>query len=219
MTIHKEGYSIIFISIIILFGINCLLNLFLVVIPIIQSIVLGCSLAILILIIQFFRSPKREITEDNTKIVCPADGKVVVIEEVEETEYFKDKRIQVSIFMSPLNVHVNWYPISGTISYSKYHPGAYLVAWHPKSSTLNERTTLVIENENGIEVLTRQIAGAVARRIVYYSEEGNKAKQGEQLGFIKFGSRLDVFLPLDAKILVELGDNVKGCLTRLASFN
>jgi phosphatidylserine decarboxylase len=219
MTIHKEGYSIIIISIIILFGINFLLNLFIVENSIIQSIVLGCSLIVLMLIIQFFRSPNRDITEVSNNIVCPADGKVVVIEEVEETEYFKDKRIQVSIFMSPLNVHVNWYPISGTVRYAKYHPGAYLVAWHPKSSTLNERTTLVIENENGIEVLTRQIAGAVARRIVYYSEEGNKAKQGEQLGFIKFGSRLDVFLPLDAKVLVGLGDKVKGCLTTLATFN
>ena len=121
--------------------------------------------------------------------------------------------------MQPINVHVNWYPISGTVNYTKYHPGEYLVAWHPKSSTLNERTTLVIENENGIEVLTRQIAGAVARRIVYYCEEGSKIKQGDQLGFIKFGSRLDVFLPLDAKVLVGLGEKVKGCMTTLATFN
>jgi phosphatidylserine decarboxylase len=137
---------------------------------------------------------------------------------VEEPEYFKGKRKQISIFMSPLNVHVNWYPTSGTISYYKYHPGEYLVAWHPKSSTLNERSTVVIKTQNGNEVLVRQIAGAVARRIVTYGKEGQEVKQGEELGFIKFGSRLDVFVPLDAKILVEMNQKVKGCLTPIASF-
>ena len=218
MTIHKEGYSIIISTLLILFGINFFVYSFIEEINLLQTFVLFTSFVLLVLIVQFFRSPNRTIEEDQNKIVCPADGKVVVIEEVEENEYFKDKRIQVSIFMSPLNVHVNWYPISGTIKYAKYHPGEYLVAWHPKSSTLNERTTLVVQNNNGKEVLTRQIAGAVARRIVYYSEKGKNAKQGDQLGFIKFGSRLDVFLPIDAKISVQLGDKVKGCLTTLATF-
>ena len=151
-------------------------------------------------------------------IVCPADGKVVVIEETEEAEYFKGKRIQLSIFMSPLNVHANYFPISGITKYVKYHPGLFLVAWHPKSSTDNERTTIVVEHKNGTEVLFRQIAGAVARRICYYTEVGRNAKQGEEFGFIKFGSRIDVFLPLGTKIDVKIGDNVKAKLTRLGSF-
>lgn len=180
-------------------------------------IVLGVlSLALLILILQFFRNPTRKIPELNDNVVyCPADGKVVVIEEIQETEYLKDKRIQVSIFMSPLNVHVNRNPISGTVKYSKYHPGKYLVAWHPKSSTENERTTVVIDNGKH-QILFRQIAGALARRIVNYLKVGDKVTQGEDMGFIKLGSRVDVFLPLDADIKVKIDDVVKGNLTTLA---
>ena len=218
MTIHKEGYLILLVA----FFILCTLNILIFYISpgnkIIQQTCYVVSGLIFILILQFFRSPDRSIEPNATIISAPADGKVVVIEEVEEPEYFKDKRKQISIFMSPLNVHVNWYPTSGTISYYKYHPGEYLVAWHPKSSTLNERSTVVIKTQNGNEVLVRQIAGAVARRIVTYGKEGQEVEQGEELGFIKFGSRLDVFVPLDAKVLVEMNQKVKGCLTPIASF-
>jgi len=218
MTIHKEGYLILLVA----FFILCTLNVLIFYISpgnkIIQQACYVVSGLIFILILQFFRSPDRSIEPNATVISAPADGKVVVIEEVEEPEYFKGKRKQISIFMSPLNVHVNWYPTSGTISYYKYHPGEYLVAWHPKSSTLNERSTVVIKTQNGNEVLVRQIAGAVARRIVTYGKEGQEVEQGEELGFIKFGSRLDVFVPLDAKVLVEMNQKVKGCLTPIASF-
>jgi phosphatidylserine decarboxylase len=174
------------------------------------------SLVLLILVLQFFRNPTRKVAELNDNVVyCPADGKVVVMEEIQETEYLKDKRIQVSIFMSPLNVHVNRNPISGTVKYSKYHPGKYLVAWHPKSSTENERTTVVIDNGKH-QILFRQIAGALARRIVNYLKVGDKVTQGEDMGFIKLGSRVDIFLPLDADIKVKIDDVVKGNLTVLA---
>jgi phosphatidylserine decarboxylase len=175
-------------------------------------------LTFLILVVQFFRVPKRDCPFGETDIVCPADGKVVVVEEVEENEYFKDKRIQISIFMSPLNVHANFFPISGETTYVKYHPGLFLVAWHPKSSTDNERSTIVVKHSNDKEILFRQIAGAVARRICYYAQVGKMAKQGEEFGFIKFGSRIDVFLPLDSKIDVKIGDIVKAKSTRLAHF-
>jgi len=169
-----------------------------------------------LLILQFFRNPDRQILQsDDSLIYTPADGKVVVIEETTETEYFNDQRIQVSIFMSPTNVHVNRNPMSGIINYFKYHPGKYLVAWHPKSSTENERTTLVIGNNKG-EILLRQIAGALARRIVYYIDEGDQVEQGQDFGFIKFGSRVDVFLPLDADIKVNIDDKVKGNRTVIA---
>ncbi len=167
------------------------------------------------LVIQFFRIPKRTFTFEENDILCPADGKVVVIEEVEETEYFHDKRIQVSIFMSPLNVHANYFPISGIVKYVKYHKGLFLVAWHPKSSTDNERSTVVGQHQTGKEVLFRQIAGAVARRICYYAKENQKATTGEEFGFIKFGSRVDVFLPLDATVNVKIGEDVKAKLTKL----
>lgn len=173
------------------------------------------ALVMAYLIIQFFRIPARKCIYTDSDILCPADGKVVVIEEVEETEYFKDKRIQISIFMSPLNVHANYNPISGIIKYVKYHAGLFLVAWHPKSSTENERTTFVIEHSSGKEVLFRQIAGAVARRICYYVHPEQKVKTGEEFGFIKFGSRIDVFLPLDCEINVKIGDIVKAKLTKL----
>ena len=170
-----------------------------------------------ILVLQFFRNPKRNTILNSQNIIAPCDGKVVVIEEVTEHEYFNDKRIQVSIFMSPLNVHVNRYPISGAVKYAKYHPGKFLVAWHPKSSIENERTTVVVKNETTGAILFRQIAGAVARRIVMYSKTNDKAVQGEDMGFIKFGSRVDLFLPLDAKINVAIDDVVKGGISVIAS--
>ena len=172
----------------------------------IQVIILG----FVVIVLQFFRNPKRVTELDDNVIIAPVDGKVVVIEEVEEPEYFKDKRLQVSIFMSPINVHVTRYAMSGIIKYSKYHPGKYLVAWHPKASTENERTTVVIENKTIGEVLYRQIAGALAKRIVNYAEEGDKVVQGTDAGFIKFGSRVDLYLPLGTKVNVKLGDKVKG---------
>jgi phosphatidylserine decarboxylase len=169
-------------------------------------------------IVQFFRSPKIKISKNEAHVLSPADGKVVVIEETTETEYFKDKRIQVSIFMSPTNVHINRNPIGGIVRYFKYHPGKYLMAWNPKSSTENERTTVVIERKNGVELLFRQIAGALARRIVWYVKEGKQVEQGDEFGFIKFGSRVDVFFPLGTKINVNLGDKVKGGITVIAEF-
>ena len=173
------------------------------------------ALVMAYLVIQFFRIPKIECIFGENDIICPADGKVVVIEEVEETEYFHDKRIQISVFMSPLNVHANFNPISGIIKYVKYHKGLFLVAWHPKASTENERTTMVIEKV-GFSVLVRQIAGAVAKRIVYYPHENDKVKQGSELGFIKFGSRVDLYLPLDAKINVAIGQKTTGGVTVIA---
>jgi phosphatidylserine decarboxylase len=217
MKIHREGYLIIAIGLTILALIqagNYFLFqytgwLWLFVLLSIGAIVMAY------LIIQFFRIPNRVCHFEPNDIFCPADGKVVVIEEVEETEYFKEKRIQVSIFMSPLNVHANYAPISGEISYVKYHPGLFLVAWHPKSSTDNERSTFVLKHENGQEVLFRQIAGAMARRICYYVQPKQKLVTGEEFGFIKFGSRVDVFLPLDAKIIVKIGDMVQAKITKL----
>ncbi len=174
---------------------------------------------LIIVILQFFRHPNRIINQDANHIISPADGKVVVIEEVEETEYFKDKRLQVSIFMSPINVHVNRYPISGEVTYVKYHPGLYLVAWHPKSSTDNERTSIVVKKDEKFSLMMKQIAGALARRIVYYCKEGDKAEQGGEMGFIKFGSRVDLLLPLGTKINVELNQTVTGGETVIATIN
>ncbi len=176
------------------------------------------SSGLFLAVLQFFRNPLREVLlPDDNLVYAPADGKIVTIETTEETEYFKDKRLQVSIFMSPTNVHVNRNPISGTVNYFKYHPGRYLVAWHPKSSSENERTTVVIDNGQD-EILLRQIAGAMAKRIVNYLEEGEEVEQGSDMGFIKFGSRVDLFLPLDAKLEVELGQKVKGNRTVIARF-
>ncbi len=168
-------------------------------------------------LVHFFRHPDRKIYLQDKCVLAPADGKIVVVQEVDEEEYFQGKRIQISIFMSPFNVHVNRSPISGTIKFFKHHPGTYLVAWHPKSSTKNERTTVVVAGENGVEILFRQIAGTVARRIKFYPKEGDLVKQGEECGFIKFGSRVDVFLPLDAKVNVGLGEKVKGGISILAA--
>ena len=218
MTIHKEGYVIIATTLVILLVLNIIAHFIWPENKLVQNIGYGVSVLFFLLIVQFFRSPDRPLEPNVNLIMAPADGKVVVIEEVEEPEYFQGKRKQISIFMSPLNVHVNWYPISGEVQYFKYHPGEYLVAWHPKSSTLNERTTIVIKDELGREILVRQIAGAVARRIVCYSELNQQVTQGEQLGFIKFGSRVDVYLPLDAEVMVELDQMVSGSSTVLAKF-
>ncbi len=173
-------------------------------------------LLFLLLILQFFRNPKRDVAINDNHIIAPVDGKVVVIEEVFESEYFKDKRIQVSIFMSPINVHVTRYAVNGKVKFSKYHPGKYLVAWHPKASTENERTTVVIENRIFGEILYRQIAGALARRIINYAEEGMQVIQGTDAGFIKFGSRVDLFLPLGTKINVQLNEKAVGGKTIIA---
>lgn len=213
--IHKEGYRIILTTIIILIALNYAVSSF--AIEWLNTIFLIASLIFMFLILQFFRNPVRKVEASENEVVAPADGKVVVIEEVEETEYFKDKRLQVSIFMSPINVHVNRYPINGKVQYAKYHPGKYLVAWHPKSSTENERTTVVVENDK-IAVLFRQIAGALARRIVMYSKENDTAKKGEDFGFIKFGSRVDLFFPIGTKINVELDQVVKGNKTVIAKY-
>ena len=206
---HKEGHYIITVSFIITAMINLLSRSFIDNNTLIYSIGI-VTIIILILILQFFRNPKRKAKINNNIIISPVDGKVVAIEKVYEKEYFKDERIQISIFMSPLNVHVTRYASSGKIKFSKYHPGKYLVAWHPKSSEKNERTTVVIENNIFGEILYRQIAGAVARRIVNYAKVGDEVVQGTDAGFIKFGSRVDLFLPLDSKIKVELDQIVKG---------
>jgi phosphatidylserine decarboxylase len=206
---HKEGYKIISITFIIAIAAILLAENFINItwlVKTIQVIILG----FVIIVLQFFRNPKRITNLNDTHIIAPVDGKVVVIEEVEETEYFKDKRLQISIFMSPINVHVTRYAMSGIIKYSKYHPGKYLVAWHPKASTENERTSVVIENKIFGEILYRQIAGALAKRIVNYATEGNTVTQGTDAGFIKFGSRVDLYLPLGTKVNVKLGDKVKG---------
>lgn len=217
MTFHKEGYPTLIITLIFLIIVNYIADHFLNAnFRYIQYGVLFISFLLLVIVVQFFRSPQRSLTKNERYVIAPADGKVVVIEETDETEVLKDRRIQVSIFMSPLNVHVNRYPVSGQVTYSKYHPGLYLVAWHPKSSTENERTTVVIENGSKTPILLRQIAGALARRIVCYPKKGWMVKQGEELGFIKFGSRVDLFLPLNAKIKVDLNQKVLGGVTVLA---
>ncbi len=213
LKIHKEGHKILIVLAVMLGLLNLAVFWFL---PNWLLLVGLISIFIFGLVLQFFRNPLREIhVSDNNIVYAPADGKVVVIEETEEGEYFQDRRVQVSIFMSPTNVHVNRNPISGTVNYFKYHPGKYLVAWHPKSSTENERTTVVIGND-GKEILLRQVAGALAKRIVNYLSEGEKVEQGDDMGFIKFGSRVDIFLPLSAKIEVEMGQKVKGNKTVIA---
>jgi len=216
MTIHKEGYTSLALTVLLIFVVNALIQFYYPSAHTLKWIVYILSGALFLIILQFFRSPSFHIHTSEKNVLCPADGKVVVIEETEETEFLNDKRIQVSIFMSPVNVHVNRNPISGVVSYFKYHKGKYLVAWHPKSSTENERTTIVIKNKDGVSVLFRQIAGAMARRIVWYVKEGDQVEQGKQFGFIKFGSRVDVFLPLGTKINVGIGEAVKGGRTVLA---
>jgi len=213
LKIHKEGRRIIGSTIVFLIVVNLLI--FWLWAPAV-AMSLAASVVFLFLLLQFFRNPRRElVSSDDNTLYAPADGKIVAIEEVMENEYFNDRRLQVSIFMSPTNVHVNRNPISGTVNYFKYHPGRYLMAWHPKSSTENERTTIVIDNGDE-EILLRQIAGFMAKRIVSYLDEGVEVEQGADLGFIKFGSRVDLLLPLDSKINVELGDRVKGNRTIIA---
>lgn len=215
MTIHKEGYTTIALTILFIFILNAVVQFFYPDKNWLLWTVYIFSFLLFVIVLQFFRSPVRKLSSGERSIVCPADGKVVVIEETDEPEFLKDRRIQLSVFMSPVNVHVNRNPISGIVKYFKYHPGKYLVAWNPKSSTDNERTTMVIEN-NGIQVLVRQIAGALARRIVWYVKENDEVKQGEQFGFIKFGSRIDLFLPLGTEIKVKMGEPVRGGVTVLA---
>lgn len=216
--IHKEGRKIIITVLLILIAINYIILDVIEPSGWLSRPFLALSGVFFFFVLYFFRNPKRNIITDDNKIIAPADGKVVVIEEVEEEEYFSGRRIQVSIFMSPSNVHVNRTPIAGEVKYTAYHPGKYLVAWHPKSSTENERTTIVIEND-GVEVMLRQIAGKVARRIVYNLEEGVEVTQGQDFGFIKFGSRVDLFLPLDTQINVKLGQKVKGGITVVGEWN
>lgn len=218
MKIHKEGYASIIVSIVVVAVIN-LLTLFLITprFPILGWIIFFATMGLLIFILSFFRIPKRTHAEGEDIIVAPCDGTVVVIEEVQADEYFTDKRIQLSIFMSPLNVHVNRNPVSGEVLYSQYHKGKYLVAWHPKSSTENERHS-VVYRQHGKEMLVKQIAGALAKRIVNYLKPGDHVQQGAEMGFIKFGSRVDLLLPLDAQIEVKLNQKVKGGVTVLGKW-
>lgn len=206
---HKEGHKIILITFVFVVLFVLLVDNFINISWLQSTLQIGLIL-VLILILQFFRNPKRHTELNDNQVLAPVDGKVVVIEEVFENEYFNDKRLQISVFMSPINVHVTRYPIGGNVVFSKYHPGKYLVAWHPKSSEENERTTVVVENQTYGKVLYRQIAGAMARRIVNYAKLNGKITQGEDSGFIKFGSRVDLFLPLDTTIKVKLNQKVRG---------
>jgi phosphatidylserine decarboxylase len=212
---HKEGYRIIMNTFILVAAIALLAEYKIAVVGL-KLLVQLTAMILLVLVLQFFRNPKRVTPKNPKHLIAPVDGKVVIVEEVYEKEYFKDQRLQVSIFMSPLNVHVTRYTMSGKVNFSKYHPGKYLVAWHPKSSELNERTTIVLENDTFGEILYRQIAGAVARRIVNYAVEGTQVTQGEDAGFIKFGSRVDLFLPLNTPLDVQVNDVVKGGVQTLA---
>jgi phosphatidylserine decarboxylase precursor-related protein len=209
MSIHKEGYKILLIGFLILLLVNILADILITDMMIIKWGIGFCSIMLYVFLLFFFRLPSRDLDPDQRLIYAPADGKVVVIEETEEKEYFKDLRLQVSIFMSPFNMHSNRYPVSGRIKYVAYHAGQNMVAWHPKSSELNERSTIVIETTRGTEILVRQIAGAVARRIVTYSKENQEVKQGDELGFIKFGSRVDIFLPVGTEIEIPILQQVR----------
>jgi len=215
MVIHKEGYRFIAYTLVILLIINLVVPYY----SPINYILYGVSLIIFMTVVLFFRTPDRKVEIDENSILCPADGKIVAIEEVEENEYFHEKRLQVSIFMSITNVHVNWYPVSGTVKYIKYHPGKHLVAFHPKTSLKNERTTTVVENNNQRAVLIRQIAGAIARRVVCYAKESKQVTQGNELGIIKFGSRVDLLLPPNVDVQVKLNQKVTGSKTIIAFFN
>ena len=215
MTIHKEGYTSLALTVLFIFIVNAVIEYRFPDLLMLKWFAYIFSFALFVIVLQFFRNPKRSFASGDNLIICPADGKVVVIEETEEGEYFKDRRLQVSIFMSPVNVHINRNPISGVVKFFKYHPGKYLAAWNPKSSTENERTTVVVEHATGVPVLFRQIAGALARRIVWYIKEGDQVVQTEQFGFIKFGSRVDIFLPIGTKVNLELNQVVKGGITVL----
>ena len=215
---HKEGSKIIFITLLIVVGVIFLSDAFISILWL-KNIFIILAVFLLVMVLQFFRNPKREIDNSDNHILAPVDGKVVVIEEVFEPEYFKDKRLMVSIFMSPINVHVTRYALNGVVKYSKYHPGKYLVAWHPKASEENERTTVVINNRVYGEIMYRQIAGALARRIVNYAQEGMRAVQGKDAGFIKFGSRVDLYFPLGTEINVKLNDVAVGGKTVISKKN
>lgn len=219
MTIHKEGRVLLFILLLVLFAANALLAYFFPEKVLTQQIAIGVSIVVYLLVLQFFRSPKVEIQTNDRHVLAPADGRIVTIEETEETEYLNEWRRQISIFMSPINVHVNRSPVTGVVSFFRYHPGKYLVAWHPKSSTENERTTVAVKMTSGVEILVRQIAGAVARRIKWYVKEGQPIAQGQEFGFIKFGSRVDVFIPKDAHVIVSVGDKTIAGKTILAELS
>lgn len=219
MKFHKEGYVSLLLVLTLAVLINGIIHLICPDYYVVKAIGYFISAFFIIIILQFFRSPSRNFQPVENAIISPADGKIVVIEEVEETEYFKDKRLQVSVFMSPLNVHINRYPIGGKIKYFKYHPGLYLVAWHPKSSTENERTTIVVEDNKGRSILFRQIAGALAKRIVFYGKEDKQVIQTQECGFIKFGSRVDLFFPIGTKLNVKLNESVKGGITKIATLD
>lgn len=212
---HKEGFKIIIVALFVTIGLSILANNF-APYPVARNGILILLLIVLLSILQFFRNPKRKFELHPDQVLSPVDGKVVVLEEVFEKEFFNEKRLQVSIFMSPINVHVTRYPVGGKIIYNKYHPGKYLVAWNPKASEENERTTVVVKNKTFGDVLYRQIAGAMAKRIVNYAEINQEVIQATDSGFIKFGSRVDVFLPLDAKIKVRLNEKVKGGISIIA---
>lgn len=215
--IHKEGRKMIVVFLFLLVALNVFFHFGFPDNKTLHIVALIASLISILFTMMFFRNPKRVLFQEEGAIIAPADGKIVVIEETFEDEYFKDKRLQVSIFMSVKNVHINRTPISGQVKYFKYHPGKYLLAWNPKSSTANERTTFVIEDDDdNVEILMRQIAGTVARRIKFYVEEGDEVEQGAEFGFIKFGSRVDLFLPVDAQLNVQIGDKVKGGQTIIA---
>jgi len=218
MTLHKAGYSLLIKLLAGIIVLNCMAFYFIHT-PATVYTILGISVIFYLFVANFFRFPNRQITVDDNTILAPADGKIVVIEETEETEYFKDRRLQVSIFMSIINVHINWFPVNGIIRYFKYHKGKFSAAYLPKSSTENERTTIVIECKNGQTILMRQIAGAMAKRIVSYAPEGGEARQDKHAGFIKFGSRVDLFLPLGTNIQVKLGQKTKGSQTLIGTFN
>jgi phosphatidylserine decarboxylase len=216
MTIHKEGRTLLFWLLVVLSIANYLVYYFLPEERLLFNLILGVSILLYLVILQFFRNPIFDAPQEEGIVFAPADGKVVVIEEAVEDEYLKEKRRQVSIFMSPINVHVNRSPIKGVVEYFQYHPGKYLVAWHPKSSTENERTSMVIRDAKGNSLMVRQIAGALARRIKWYVGKGSALEQGGEFGFIKFGSRVDMFLPLDAEILCQMGQITKGARTPIA---
>jgi len=216
MTIHKEGRTLLFWMLLALSIANYLIYYFFPAEKLLSNLSLGSSILLYLALLQFFRNPVFQIPQEDGLVFAPADGKVVVIEEAVEGEYLKEKRMQVSIFMSPINVHVNRSPIQGTVDYFKYHPGKYLVAWHPKSSTENERTSMVLRDAKGNTMMIRQIAGALARRIKWYVDKGSMLQQGEEFGFIKFGSRVDLYLPLDAEILCVIGQVTKGARTPIA---
>jgi phosphatidylserine decarboxylase len=216
MTIHREGRVLLFWLMVILVALNYLIYYYFPEARLVGNVVILVSVLVYLIFLQFFRSPIFPLPNEEGVVFAPADGKIVVIEEAFEDEYLKEKRKQVSIFMSPINVHVNRSPVKGEVEYFKYHPGKYLVAWHPKASTENERTSMVLKDSKGTKIMVRQIAGALARRIKWYVKEGSQLEQGGEFGFIKFGSRVDLFLPLDAEILCQMDQVTKGGRTPIA---